>query len=195
MIRPLSLFSGAPLLAIALSSCSSRSEPSRTPSEPRVSSAIEAVPVSRMSIDQFVADIPGSVEGGECQTRELPGLGKQVGLAFPTVAAPVRVVWLTYNEAGNLISYSDQRGDLIRRVVGADGGPPRSGEPVRSIPPAGRHTAIHINLTNRMGLAENIGGGKPPVTVPFATSSKMTAGNLGNPSEMIQLVSSRCPSK
>jgi hypothetical protein len=146
----------------------------------------------RMSIALFKPDVAATEEGGECKRLNIPGFGRQVGLAFPTAAAPVREVWVTYADGEFVKYYSDTRGDLVERVVGQDGGPPRPGEAARKLPPAGRQTSIHINFENQLGLAMNVGGDKPALRVQGTVQQMLTAENLGNPENLIKLVTKRC---
>jgi hypothetical protein len=173
--------------------CSSKSETvAPTPSR-EVARSQSTVAVNRgIPLSRFVADVAATTEGGECQVRDIPGLGKQIGMIFPSQAAAVREVWLTMGADGNVSNYSDMRGDLVRKGAGPDGGPPQAGQPVTVLPPAGRQTSIHITLHTGWGIAENVGGGKPPVRIASRSELMMNAENLGRPGKMIQLITSRC---
>jgi len=184
-------FTRYPVILISVTAIACSGNSAAPPSEPRVGTSTERIAVSG-PIRDFVPDVPAFSEGGECQTRELPGRGKDIGIAFPDVENAVRQVWLTFGTEGKVVNYSDVRGDLVRKVVGADGGPPRPGEPVRALPPAGRQTSIHLNITNQVALAQNVGGDRPQVTSVGAPRAVMNAKNLGNPAAMIELVLSRC---
>src|SRR5687767_331173 len=178
--------------AAIAAACSSRGSSDPGP-EPGVRSVTERVAVRQtVPIDSFVADIPASVEGGECQTRVNPALGREVGLAFPNKSSPVRLVWLTYSDSGELTHYSDMRGDLDRRVVGPDGGPPRPGEAARLLPPAGRQTSINLNFQHNAGVAMNLGGDREQQTTLGPAETFMTAEKFGNLRAIVQLITSRC---
>jgi hypothetical protein len=182
------------LLALLSASCAKRPVASDPATSPGASTAAEVVDVNRnVPLSRFRADVRASTEGGECDTRAIPGLGRQVGIAFPNRLNPIRRVWLTYDETNTLISYTEERGDLVRKVVGPDGGPPRRGQPVTRLPPEGRQTTIDINLRSQVGLAENLGGNKPPVSTAGKADEMMGAGNLGRPRAMVEMITARCP--
>ncbi|HEY0810926.1 MAG TPA: hypothetical protein VGD49_12230 [Longimicrobiales bacterium] len=102
------------------------------------------------------------------------------------------MVWLTYDDSGALVNYSDVRGDLMRKVVGPDGGPPQQDEAVRIASPKERQTAIDITLNTGWGMASNEGGGRPALRVAGRSDMMLKAANLGTPATMIELIQTRC---
>lgn len=185
--------------SVAVSACSGHSSASRAASQApsdTMSPVTRGTGTERLAVNQnlreFAPDIPAFAEGGECQTRQIPGRGRDVGIAFPSVADAIRSVWLTYGDNGDLINYSDTRGDLVMKVTGLDGGPPRPNEPIRTVPPVGRQTAIHMNLQNNVVLARNHGGDREAVAAAGSSQSGLTAENLGSPMAVIEMVTARC---
>ena len=192
-MKPRSQASVSLWIIVVAAACSSKAENVASTPPNRITSSQSAVAIHRgIPLSQFVADVAATMEGGECEVRNIPGLGKQIGMVFPTRAAAVREVWLNIGADGSVTNYSDMRGDLVRKVVGRDGGPPKTGQSVTVAPAAGRQTAIHITLATGWGLAENVGGDKPPVRIASRSELMMNAENLGRPARMIQLITSQC---
>lgn len=160
----------------------------------RVASTRVAIRVDRhASPATFVADVKVPLEGGSCRKlARLRGDGYRLVYAVGDGRNPKRRIELTYDAAGELTQYADERGDLRARVAGADGGPPRAGEPVRFVPPTGRRTSVLINLERGKGLAMNDGGREPREAVAGAAGEMLAAGNLGTPARTIEWVERTC---
>ena len=144
------------------------------------------------SLSDFVADVPAYEADGVCQARSTPMRGRDVGMLFRHGKTAARMIWLTYDDSGALINYSDVRGDLMRKVAGPDGGPPQQDEAVRIASPKERQTAIDISLKTGWGMASNEGGGRPVLRVAGRSDVMLKAANLGTPANMIELIQSRC---
>jgi hypothetical protein len=121
------------------------------------------------SLAAFVAAVPPFGEGGECRKFDQ---GRRVLLWFPGPGQAARSVSVEVDARGEVLSYSDVRGD-----VQVDGTGPR--------------TSIMVDLEHDNALAMNERVAAPAVTMGRGAEA-MDLENLGNPRRMIELVRGRC---
>lgn len=139
-----------------------------------VSSTVTSVAVASSGpggLAAFVAAVPPFEEGGECGAVN-EGERRVVTLRFAGPAHAVRTLALTMDARGEVVSYSDARGDLK-----VDGIGPR--------------TVVSVNLERGIAMALNERGDAPGVTAGGAAEA-MELENLGNPRRMIERVKRRC---
>lgn len=139
-----------------------------------VSSTVTSVAVTSSGpggLAAFVAAVAPFEEGGECGTVD-EGERHLVTLRFVGPGQTARNLAVALNTRGELVSYSDVRGDL---KVGGTG--PR--------------TVVSVNFENGMALALNERSDPAGVTMGSAAEA-MELENLGNPRRMSELVKRRC---
>lgn len=139
-----------------------------------VSSTVTSVAVTSSGpggLAAFVAAVPPFEEGGACGTV-VKGERHVVTLRFEGPGQTARNLAVGMNARGEMVSYSDIRGDLK-----VDGTGPR--------------TVVSVNLERGVALALNERGEAPGVTMGSAAEA-MELENLGNPRRMSELVKRRC---
>lgn len=118
---------------------------------------------------RFVAAVPPFEEGGACRRVDE---GRRVMLQFTGPGVTRRDVSVEVDAQGNVLSYSDVRGD-----VRIDGTGPR--------------TSIMVDLGKDTGFAMN-DHVSPREVATGGAAEAMDLENLGNPRRMIELLRRRC---
>jgi hypothetical protein len=158
----------AVLLLLSCAACAPRTTTTT------VSSMVTSVAVTSSGpggLAAFVAAVPPFEEGGTCGTMNEAGR-QVVTLRFAGPGETVRSLALTMDARGEVVNYSDARGDLK-----VDGTGPR--------------TVVSVNLELGVAMALNERGDAPGVTTGGAAKA-MELENLGNPRRMSELVKRRC---
>ena len=132
---------------------------------------------SSRAVADFVPAVAAIAEGGECKTIAIEPGQRLILLSFPTFREPQRNVSLTVDPTGNLLNYSDVRGDL-----GA----------LRPQERTGPLTAVTITVGQGIASATNEWPNRPAEVVLGAPADFMAAENLGRPDEMVKLIMARC---
>ena len=155
------------LLLLACAACAPRTTTTT------LSSSVTTVQVASASpggLAAFVAAVPAFAEGGECRTVDEGR--RMVTLRFAGPGETARTLALTVDAQGEVVNYSDIRGDLQLHGTG-----PR--------------TVVSVNFENGAALAINERGDAPGVVMGTAAEA-MELENLGNPRRTIELVKRRC---
>ncbi len=127
------------------------------------------------SVAAFVAAVPATVTGGECEMIPVGGGSRILLLAFPARTRAERNVALTLDAAGTLVNYSDLRGDLRAREQRT-----------------GAVTAVMVSYDQGTASASNEWPDRPMQLVFGLPAEILAADNLGRPGEMVKEVLARC---
>ena len=155
------------LVLLLCAACAPRATTTTT-----VARSVTGVRVTSMgtgSLAAFVAAVPPFEEGGECMTFDQ---GRRVLLHFTGPGEAARSVSVVVDAQGQVLSYSDVRGDV--QVHGT-----------------GPRTSVMINFGNDTGVAINERGSAPGLTMGRGTEA-MDLENLGTPRRMVEMLKQRC---
>jgi hypothetical protein len=143
----------------------------------RVETGVVVGPAGRpLGLARFVAAVPATEEGGQCDTLRVDGPegpSTLVILSFPRIDSTTRNVSVTYDASGRRLHFSDLRGDL-RRVK------------------TGPQTSVLLDFTRGTASASNEWPGRSGEIASGALAEALAAANLGPPQRALDLVQARC---
>ena len=162
--------------------------PSGPPPEVVSSSSIENMPMA-MEIRngaafEFVAAVPAVDDDGRCETfpvRFGPGQ-RALFYGFGPYNRPTRRVMVLLDTDGNVVRYSDGRGDLRAPMDPT----------VSARDPLGQRTSISIDWFKQSGVFVNSQGTLPSTGIRAEGPDVLVAGNLGSPGLMVAIIRARC---
>lgn len=146
--------------------------------------AVRGATVPTMSITP-VAEVkllvPAIDSKSTCHVIEgspIPGVARLLSLRFDSTAAGARTASLGLAADGTPVSYSEGRGDIVRRAD--DMARPRT-----------KSTSISINFATKRGFVTNVEGGVSTPTM-IQGDDMLSAAQLGNPNAMIARIRREC---
>lgn len=152
------------------------------------SRSVVGVPMSTAirdgSVSEFVALVPAASEGGRCEAFPVSfNRGERaVFYGFGPDRRPTRRVTIILDDRGNVLRYSDGRGDLRAPMDSS----------VSSGDPLGARTTIAIDWQKQTGVLMNTEGVLPPTGIRAVGPDVLVAANIGEPSTMVERIKAEC---
>lgn len=140
----------------------------------------------------FRPDVPPVDSGGQCRLTRSAGSGATTVLAFfPSADSSRATMMVTFDSAGHLVRFSDIRGARPYRT------PPGTTEAQhdsirRAADAAQRRTSISLDFASDMGVAMNMGGGRPNQGVTGTVRAIERLEQLGPPMRRIERLRRLC---
>ena len=139
------------------------------------------------AVFEFVAAVPAVDVEGRCETfpvRLGPGQ-RALFYGFGPQNRPSRRIMIVLDGDGNVLRYSDGRGDLRAPM-----------EPsVSARDPLGPRTSISIDWIKQSGVFVNSQGTLPSIGIRAQGPDVLVAGNIGSPALMVATVRARCEAR
>ncbi|MCC7043725.1 MAG: hypothetical protein IT183_07680 [Acidobacteria bacterium] len=165
--------------------------PAGPPPEAISSSSAVNVPMTMEirngAVSEFVAAVPAVDVDGRCESfpvRFGPGQ-RALFYGFGPQVRPTRRIMIVLDEGGDVVRYSDGRGDLRAPM-----------DPSVSVrDPLGPRTSISIDWINKRGVFVNTQGTMPSTGIRAEGPDVLVAGNLGSPTLMVTIIRARCETR
>ena len=162
--------------------------PSGPPPEAISSSSVENMPmvtaIRNGTPFEFVAAVPAVDDDGRCETfpvRFGPGQ-RALFYGFGPHNRPTRRIMVLLDTDGNVVRYSDGRGDLRAPMDPT----------VSARDPLRQRTSISIDWFKQSGVFVNSQGTLPSTGIRAEGPDVLVAGNLGSPGLMVAIIRARC---
>jgi hypothetical protein len=139
------------------------------------------------TVFEFVAAVPAIDVDGRCETfpaRFGPGQ-RALFYGFGPPNRPTRRIMVLLDEAGDVLRYSDGRGDL--RAPMDSSVSPRD--------PPGPRTNIAIDWLKQSGVFANTQGDLPSTGIRAVGPDVLTAANIGAPARMVAMIRAQCDAR
>jgi len=141
----------------------------------------------------FKAEIAAVDRGGECGVYHSPGsTATTITAAFPSRAEKIMSVALTFDSAGHLAKYSEQRGADVFFKMPPNATRAQQDSVVRASANAVRQTVISLDYAEDRGMISNRGAGRPTEAVLASVKTIESLPSLGPLTERLARVRKLC---
>jgi hypothetical protein len=183
-------------VAISLVALASRAGAQATPptsGQPKSRDVlIEAAPAARLSLAEFLPDLP-PVEGAfECGRREAMGSNlTTISVAFPTPAESRASVVVLFDSTGKMLHYAERRGAPIRPAQGARA----TLAEIEAAARVARSTTITLDFAHGRATIANRGGGLPDQVTVGSIDAVESMEKFGKPLDRAARIVAECRGK
>ena len=142
------------------------------------------------ALKDFVAEVKPDEDGGECLLNRTSGNGALIATAFyPKRATSTTQVMITFDSAGHVVRYSEQRG-VAHMKPGLSLAQLDSAR--RAIEAVMRSTSITFDYPVDRAFAINRGAGKPTVAITSTVRAMESLDNLQRPAARMERMRKLC---
>ncbi len=146
---------------------------------------------SAQALKDFVAEVKPNEDGGECSLNRTIGNGALIATAFyPKRATSTTQVTITFDSAGHVVRYSEQREAWLHIKPGLSLAQVDSAH--RAVEAVMRSTSITFDYAVDRAFAINRGAGKPTVAITSTVRAMESLDNLQRPAARMERMRKLC---